>query len=153
MESPAHASGLKTPTRPNRKSKLYQSKAIVSQVHYNEKQLKIIFHEIKQGNHDYLTFKDLLQALSAYKIDLNSGRQVTKDEYISMSKYMFMQICQQAELSIHLSQYKDDGLSARRSPTPLKSSRQNASPLKSARGVTKHSSAAQNMGNPLFETA
>ena len=59
-------------------------------MHYNEKQLTVIFHEIKQGSRDYLTFKDMLQALSAYKIDLNSGRQVTKDEYISMSKYMFM---------------------------------------------------------------
>jgi len=63
-------------------------------VHYSERILQVIFHELKQqGHRDYLTFKDLLQALSAYKIDLNSGRAVTKEDYISMSKFMFIQIC------------------------------------------------------------
>lgn len=32
---------------------------------------------------------------------------MSKEEYISMSKFMFMQICQQAEMSLHLSQYND----------------------------------------------
>jgi len=35
-------------------------------------------------------FKDILSALASYKIDLNNGRLVTKEEYISMSKFMFM---------------------------------------------------------------
>ena len=49
----------------------------------------------------------MLNSLAVYKIDLNKGRSVTKDDYISMSKFMFMQICQQAELSLHLSQYNE----------------------------------------------
>ena len=76
-----------------------RSKKIVSQVNYNKKVLQIIFHEVRSGGRDYITFKDLLQALSAYKIDLNAGRNVSKEDYIAMSKHMFMQICQKAELS------------------------------------------------------
>ena len=125
-----------------------ESKTIVSLVHYSDRILKIIFNEIKQTDHDYLTFKDMLWALSAYKIDMNSGRQVTKEDYISMSKYMFMQICQQAEMTIHLSQYKDN-----KTPrSPMKSVRGDKSPLKSARSNHKKANSI-NVGNPMFETA
>ena len=58
-----------------------------------------------QPPRDYLTFKDLVMALSAYRIDLNSGRSITKADYISMSQFLFMQICQQGEMSIHCSQF------------------------------------------------
>ena len=64
-------------------------------MNFSERVLEIIFHEIKQdGSRDYMTFKDMLNSLAVYKIDLNKGRSVTKDDYISMSKFMFMQICQ-----------------------------------------------------------
>lgn len=86
---------------PNQK---YASRKLVSQVHYTDKVNEILFHEIKlEGNRDYMTFKDFLNALSVYKIDLNNGRSIKKDEYISMGQFMFMQICQQAEMSLHLS--------------------------------------------------
>ena len=60
-----------------------------------------------QPPRDYLTFKDLLMALTAYRLDLNSGRKVNKADYVSMSQFLFMQICQQGEMSIHLSQFGD----------------------------------------------
>ena len=60
-----------------------------------------------QPQRDYLTFKDLLMALTAYRLDLNSGRKVNKADYVSMSQFLFMQICQQGEMSIHLSQFGD----------------------------------------------
>ena len=81
-----------------------------------------------QPPRDYLTFKDLLVALAAYRIDLNSGRSVTKADYISMSQFLFMQICQQGEMSIHLSQFGDSAtprntISHKRSMSPTKNIR------------------------------
>ena len=104
--------------------------------------LEIIFSEFRQSGDDSLTFKDLLSALSAYKIDMNNGRAVTKEEYMSMSKFLWMQICQQAELSIHLSQYKDKD-QGRPSPKSVR---------KSGRTVSPSKQSARDSGNPLFET-
>lgn len=51
-----------------------KSRIIASQANYSEKILEIIFAELRQGDRDYVTFKDMLNALSAYRIDLNKGR-------------------------------------------------------------------------------
>ena len=55
------------------------------------------------SNKDYVSYKDMLQALTVYRVDLGGGgRQVTKDDYVNMAKFLYIQICQQAEMSIHL---------------------------------------------------
>ena len=60
----------------------------------------VIFNELKglRGHkRDYLVFKDIIRAFSRYKINLNPGAQITQEEYISLSKFTFIQICQMNE--------------------------------------------------------
>ena len=68
---------------------------------------------------------------------------MSKEDYVSMSKFMFMQICQQAEMSIHLSQYKESARS------PLKKS--GGRTTMSNRSGLKNST--HDAGNPMYETA
>mmetsp|Transcript_22466 Transcript_22466/g.27693 ORF Transcript_22466/g.27693 Transcript_22466/m.27693 type:complete len:113 (+) Transcript_22466:340-678(+) len=67
-----------------------------------------------------------------------------------MSKFMFMQICQQAEMSIHLSQYKDN----ERAKSPINSARSKGAGVTSNRYGLKNAAggAPSDIGNPLFET-
>ena len=73
---------------------------------------------------------------------------MSKEDYINMSKFMFIQICQQAEMSIHLSQFGDEshsdvsGIKHGRSISNINNS-----------GKKKLKSAGNNAaGNPMFET-
>ena len=80
---------------------------------------------------------------------------MTKDDYVSMSKFMFMQICQQAEMTIHLSQFKDQSESAVNKSGVKSGPVGNMTPIRSnvrskASGLQMNPSPA---GNPLFETS
>ena len=78
-----------------------RSKKLPSNVHYNDETLAAIFSEIKSKNDSsrpFMVFSDFLNILTRYRVDLNNKTKVSKDEYTSMAKFMYIQICNQALL-------------------------------------------------------
>ena len=76
-----------------------RSKKLPSNVHYTDDTLVVIFNEIKNKNDSsrpYIVFSDFLQILHRYRVDLNNKTKVSKEEYNSMAKFMYIQICNQA---------------------------------------------------------
>lgn len=76
-----------------------RSKRLPSNVYYTNDTLQVIFNELKgkKGqDRPYLVFNDVLRAMSRYRVDLNSRNQISKEEYVSMAKFMYIQICNQA---------------------------------------------------------
>ena len=78
-----------------------RSKRLPSNVYYTTDTLQVIFNELKgkKGqDRPYLIFNEVLRAMSRYRVDLNSRNQISKEEYISMAKFMYIQICNQAQI-------------------------------------------------------
>ena len=70
-----------------------RSKKLPSNVNYNCETLAAIFSEIKSKNDSsrpYMVFSDFLNILTRYRVDLNNKTKVSKDEYISMAKFMYI---------------------------------------------------------------
>lgn len=83
---------------------------------------------------------------------MNAGRGVTKEDYISMSKFMFIQICQQAEMSIHLSQFGGDDSRSDISGIHQKGKSISAINNSSQKKKLKSGMVNNSAGNPMFET-